>query len=508
MPNYKRPTTIEDMDKFIDDKTRVIIVAIENYRYDKISRVRHALNDAEAFKELVINDFNVKPENVKTFFDKYATKTALEDELIYEIRNLKSDDRFIFYYAGHGFYGDGTNKLTAWDTSDTNFSETTLTLRDILINPLKESDCNKSLIFLDTCSKYLSEEIVSRDAISNIDEKELAYLISQSEYCATYISCSPGEKSYSDENLQHGIWTYHLLEALRGNEKELLKEDKYITDTSLRDYLRRSVPSFISENTDIKDSQTPYAKVDTANSFIIHEIHPPENEEETETDFPSLEISSGRVRLLNRNAVSVKEASGYKSSHWPPDKVSASGEQFIRNAFEEDTSDEIQTVYQNTKEILGLRRKAIKKEIDIEGGVIENDIFNYELTVSQNNEYPAYAQFERELTINDLSQVSPEFDDVFEIKLKSLMVDCNVSEDDYEDIVEQFENLADSENGKVIDDDRNLTIKYTSVDGMVLFLNFNEKKIYITTKRNYRIHDFIERTELLINSISKNEFSF
>jgi hypothetical protein len=495
------------MEKFIDDNTRVIIVAIENYRYDKISRVKYALNDAEAFKELMISEFKVNPDNIKIFLDKYATKTSLEDELIYEIRNLKKDDRFIFYYAGHGFYGDGTNKLTAWDTSDTNFSETTIPLREILINPLTESECKKSLIFLDTCSKYLSEEIISRDAILNINDKELEYLIEQSEYCATFISCSPGEKSYSDENLQHGIWTYHLLEALKGNQDSLLVDDKYITDTSLRDYLRRSVPNFISENTDIRDSQTPYAKVDAANSFVIQEIQR-QVAEEKDTDFPSLGISYNKIKLLNISTLSVKEATGYKSSHWPPDKVSSSGEHFIRNAFEQNTSDEIQNVYRKTKDILGLRRKEIKKEIAIAGGIIQNKIFDYKLTVSQNTTYPAYGQFDRELTINDFKLITPEFDDVFEVRLQSLMLDCDVAEDDYEDIVEQFENLADSENGKVIDDDRNLTITYTAVDGMVLILKVTAKKIFITTKRNYRIRDFLERTESIVNSISKNKLTF
>ena len=416
MPNYKtRMLKLKIMDKFIDDKTRAIIVAIENYRFEKISKVKYAINDANAFKDLLLSEFKLKPENIKTYFDKYASKTALEDELKYEIRNLKEDEKFIFYYVGHGFYGDGTNKLTAWDTSDTNFSETTIALRDILFEPLKESKCNKNLIFLDTCSKHISDNILSREAISNIDEKELNFLIKQSEYSATYFSCSPGEKSYSDDNLKHGIWTYHLLNALKGKEKELIIDGKYITDTSLRDYLRRSVPQFISEKTDIKDSQTPYAKLIASNSFIIHEVRKEKEEKEQNTELPILDISFHNIKLLNREIISVKQASGFKNSHWPPDRVSSSGESFVQNVFEQETSDEIQDVYQNAKDILKLRRSDIKKEIEKEGGEIKTKVFDYELTVTQNNKYPSYAQFDRELIIHDIDIITTDFDDIFSV---------------------------------------------------------------------------------------------
>lgn len=503
MPNYKK----DDMNEFIDDTTRVIIVAIENYRYDKISRVKYALNDANAFKDLLISDFKIKSENIITYFDKFASKTALEDELKYEIKNLNDDEKFIFYYVGHGFYGNGTNKLSVWDTSDTNFSETTLALKDILIEPLKESKCKKSLIFLDTCSKYISDEILSREAISNIEVKELDFLMRQSEYCGIYISCSPGEKSYSDDNLQHGIWTYHLLEALKGKEKKLLVDNKYITDVSLRDYLRRCVPKFISEKTDIKNSQTPIANLLSSNSFIIHEVK--KNEEKSiNNEFPVLDISHDVIKLINREVRSIKEASGFKSSHWAPEKISKSGENFIRNSFFQETSDEIQNVYQKAKDILNLRRRDIIKEIAIEGGLIKNEVFNYELTVSQNNSHPAYGQFDRELTIHDYNLISTEFDEIFSVKLKSIFLTCNFSKVDYEDIVEKFENMAESQNGRLEDDDREKIITYTAIDGLCLVLHFDDNNILLTTKRNYKIKDFLERAEKLIDSISKDNFTF
>ena len=221
------------MDKFIDNNLRAIIVAIENYRFEKISKVKYALNDAKAFKTMLIEDLKVNPDNIKLYDDKYASKTALENDLKYEIQNLRKDEKFIFYYVGHGFYNGNSNRLTAWDTSHSNILETTLSLREILIDPLNESECEKSLIFLDTCSTNIIDKFPSREAISNLNQKELDILVKQSKYCATFFSCSPGEKSYSDDNLQQGIWTYHLIKAIKGEEKSILTNDKFIIDASL-----------------------------------------------------------------------------------------------------------------------------------------------------------------------------------------------------------------------------------------------------------------------------------
>ena len=494
------------MEKFIDNNVRAIIIAIENYRFKKISNVKYALNDAEAFKTLLIDNLKVSPENIKTYYDKYASKTGLEDEIKYEIRNLKEEEKFIFYYVGHGFY-NGTNRLTAWDTSLTNIPETTFSLIEILIDPLKESNCKKSLVFLDSCSSYVTDKLSSREALSNLDEKELDYLLHQSNYCATFLSCSPGEKSYSDDNLQQGIWTYHLIKALKGDEKSILTNNKYITDSSLRDYLMRSVSSFIANKTDIKNTQTPYAKISTSNSFIIHEIFIEENKEHNE-ELPIIDIIFNNLTLINVEFKDVKSASGFKSGHWAPDKISQASEYFIRKAFEQEISNEIQRIYQKSKDILHLKRHEFKKEIEIEGATIENKYYKFDITLTQYHIKPSFGQFLRELVIFDLDELTYDFDDIFSVSLNKLIFDCNISKADFENFVTKFENLAEKTKGKLIDDDKNMILNFNTIEGLDVYISFNKKKLIVSTKREYRIKDFLEKVESFINNISKDKIEF
>lgn len=97
--------------------TFAVIIAVENYQF-RIKTVDYARNDAIAFQQWLINNLKVPQENIKLWLDVDATKSALNEELQYEISNLTESDRFIFYYAGHGFYDGGYNKITTWDTRD------------------------------------------------------------------------------------------------------------------------------------------------------------------------------------------------------------------------------------------------------------------------------------------------------------------------------------------------------------------------------------------------------
>ena len=257
--------------------TYAYIIAIEEYRLSNeqtfgIRKVRYARNDANAFKKTIEFYLGVKPENVKIFLDKSANRDFFENELKYELSQLGDDDRLILYYAGHGFYQNSTNKLTCWDSDLRNLDGTTVSLQNVVFDALEKSKCKQSLIFLDCCSNYITEGNIGRDLVSIIQQDEFIVNSSNGIYSAVFMSCSPGEKSYTDDNLQHGIWTYHLIEALKGNLKQAIVDEKYITDTSLRRCLSAVVPKFIKEKTFIDSSQQPFAKINSSNDFIISEV--------------------------------------------------------------------------------------------------------------------------------------------------------------------------------------------------------------------------------------------
>ncbi|RWO31010.1 MAG: hypothetical protein EOS10_17665 [Mesorhizobium sp.] len=123
-----------------------VIVGIENYRKpksgDALPTVAYAHADAQAVSDTMLEIFKDMPEcdvDIEVMTDSDASLAAIKDHLAWTIRNLSAEDLFIFYYAGHGFHCAGGNRLSTYDTNRFNIADTTLSMRDALLEPLAGS---------------------------------------------------------------------------------------------------------------------------------------------------------------------------------------------------------------------------------------------------------------------------------------------------------------------------------------------------------------------------------
>jgi hypothetical protein len=161
--------------------------------------------------------------------------------------------------------------LTTWDTHTFNIVETTTCLDKVLLSPLKNGRCRKSLVFIDACATTFGDaDTLGRNVLIGMRPDEFAEFVKATEYRAAFFSCSPTQQSYSWPGLQHGIWTYHLLRAFRGQDGDAFERDRRITGHSLHTYLAVSVPAFIKNETDIQASQRPYAELAHGVFEILH----------------------------------------------------------------------------------------------------------------------------------------------------------------------------------------------------------------------------------------------
>lgn len=253
-------------------RTIAIIIAIENYaprQENQIRNVKYAINDARKFKEMLINSMNVDENDIHMIMNEEALKSTLEYELRSLFYCLTEEDRLVFYYVGHGFHNGITNYLSTYDMHPSNISETAISLQKILLDPLRKSKCENALIFIDACAQKFKDEN-ERSQITDINDEELELLTSEFPHYATFLSCQPGQSSYSSDTLNNGIWTHHLVKAISGNVTEVIYSDKYITDRLLNDYLSSSVSKYAKE--ELKYNQNPKAILDSSYENVIVEI--------------------------------------------------------------------------------------------------------------------------------------------------------------------------------------------------------------------------------------------
>jgi hypothetical protein len=255
--------------------THAVLIGIETYQKQGISSVQFAQADATAMKDVLVQHFGVPAENISLWLDSDATRSAFENDLPYTIRQLSPGDRFIFFYAGHGFYANGTNRLTTWDTHPSNLAGTTVSLEEVLLKPLKEQQGIKSLVFIDACAADLKTSVEqARDMVSDLTPMEFEALVQSADHAAVFFACSPNEKAYPSDALMHGIWTYHLIQALQGDAEGALDRDRFITGESLKNYLTVAVPAYIRANTKIQGAQRPYAILSSNGPFSIRQVPP------------------------------------------------------------------------------------------------------------------------------------------------------------------------------------------------------------------------------------------
>jgi hypothetical protein len=253
-------------------KTFAVIIAIEDYTprdENQIAKVKYAIDDALKFKQLLIEVMKVAEDNIYMYTNENALKSNLEYEFKGLFHSLTEEDRFIFYYVGHGFHNGITNYLSTYDMHKSNIAETAVSLRKIVLDPLRKSKCKNALIFIDACAQSFKEEN-ERSHISDINDEELILLTNEFPNYATFLSCQIGQSSYSSDTLKNGIWTYHLDSALRGTVSEVIVSNKYITDRSLNDYLSINVASYTKA--ELGYDQNPKAIFDSSGENIIAEI--------------------------------------------------------------------------------------------------------------------------------------------------------------------------------------------------------------------------------------------
>ncbi len=248
-------------------KTIAIVIGIEKYTpMNGITPVKYAEKDVKKFKDLLVGNLNVTEENIHEFVNENACKSSLEYNLKSLFYSLTEEDRLIFYYVGHGFHNGTTNFLSTYDLHSLNISETAVSLRKILLDPLQKSKCKNALIFIDACAQSFQDEN-ERSHISGINDEDFILITREFPYYATFLSCQTGQSSYSSDVLQNGIWTHHLVQAVRGEIPETIRECGYITDRLLSDYLSTKVAEYVRD--ELQKEQNPKATLDSTYENVV-----------------------------------------------------------------------------------------------------------------------------------------------------------------------------------------------------------------------------------------------
>ncbi|MGE5255355.1 MAG: caspase family protein [Hyphomicrobiales bacterium] len=226
-----------------------VVIGINDY--PRLPKLKFAVNDAEAFYRLLVEENRVPPENVTLLTNEQASLVNLRSTLGTRIKNAaRENDMVIIFFAGHGATerdaaspdGDGLEKyLLPYDTDPADLYTTAMPMVEVarILNRIR----SERLVFLaDACySGGSGGRTISVSGIrANIADSFLER-VAGGRGKVIITASSANEVSVEKEELQHGVFTYYLLEGLRG--KADLDRDGMITVDEAYRYVYEQVPA-------------------------------------------------------------------------------------------------------------------------------------------------------------------------------------------------------------------------------------------------------------------------
>jgi WD40 repeat protein len=218
----------------------VVSVGINKYENESLN-LNFARNDAQSFHNLMVSRATIfKHTFPYVLLDKNATKDKILVTLDEIAKVIKKEDVFVFFYAGHGSTVD--NLFYFIPTEGTGLYQQDKLFRAISVKELqdkfKQIAALKQVVFIDACQSGTSLELLAARGAG--EEKALAQL-SRSSGIHILASSESNQESAEIKKLEHGVFTYTLLEALQGKADGAPKDSK-ITVYEVKSYIDDQVP--------------------------------------------------------------------------------------------------------------------------------------------------------------------------------------------------------------------------------------------------------------------------
>jgi hypothetical protein len=256
------------------DRGRIWAVVIGISKYKTVHPLRYADLDALAFHEYLTGNVGIPTEQITLLLNDQATLTNLKRTLGTELKRKAAEkDTVIIYYAGHGAPeadasasdDDGLEKyIVPYDADPRDLYTTGLPMREVetIFNRLApervifiSDSCYSGATAGRTFATASRRAVVSETFLNRLSKGKGRIVLSASK---------ASEVSEEREDLGHGVFTYYLLEGLRGGADS--DRDGVITVDEAYSYVSKKVPEVTGQN------QHPIKKGEVEGQLVLGQV--------------------------------------------------------------------------------------------------------------------------------------------------------------------------------------------------------------------------------------------
>lgn len=246
---------------------RALVIGISDY--NNLELLNFCKNDGNAMFDLLsVSGYQIDDNHNLI---GYVTWEKMRDGIINFFTNsrIKPTDTLLFYYSGHGVPDVDGDVYFATSEIDINLPYKRGFSFNELAKMIQRTISTRVIVILDCCysgaarlSKGGSEDnlsILGTFAIDNASK-----ILKEGGKCI--LAASQGlQEAYALEEHNHSLFTYYLLEGLRGNPSSV-DDSGYVTVDSLSKYVYNAIMSLPADN---RPKQQPIRKVEASGDIVL-----------------------------------------------------------------------------------------------------------------------------------------------------------------------------------------------------------------------------------------------
>ncbi len=216
-----------------EENKKTFAVVIGNENYERVTKVKYALNDAKVFASYCKKTLGLPKENIRVYRDAtFGTMLSALDDIKSIASAFEGDLNVIFYYAGHGVpsESDKAAYLLPVDASGQNTEVCLSTKR--LYDTLDGLHAKQVLVFMDACFSG-----AQRGDGMLASARGVALKVKQDApkgNMVVFSAATGDETAYPYKEKGHGLFTYYLLKKLQDTKGD-------VTLGELSEYVNREV---------------------------------------------------------------------------------------------------------------------------------------------------------------------------------------------------------------------------------------------------------------------------
>lgn len=359
-------------------RTLTFAAGAETYLDEAIPPTLFAENDAKAFAD-AWKELGAAAEESVALSGVQATLTAVRSRLRRFLKNAGPEDTIVGLYAGQGVTIEGETFLALHDTQTDDAEGTSLPLADLL-STFVASKAGRIVLFLDMAHGGWPIEGEPHDFDAVAAEGELRDFCGEADSRLVFLSCGPGERSHGSRKLGHGLWTYAVLQALRGEEPTALVKKRLLTAASLQSHLAEAVPRGLRETVAGGVTQTPVIVGSATDDFVLADLDDLLRRKKGKANGAGM---LPRASLVGSVGGRVRDLSGYKKPKQPLSVHSRWEREFVQSSGAREVSEQAEALFEEIRTSFDFKRREVSYACEGPTASIRTPAFDADLSLDQ-----------------------------------------------------------------------------------------------------------------------------